>query len=369
MNHRKRISPIAICLIVAAAIIVLTAGVLVVTRATRPSITVTDAVVEVGSSFDPASLLTSTKNVKAEEIEMEGEVDTGKIGDYTVVFTYQKLKKSAKVKVKDTTLPAFLLASDKVEIDPTDSFKMEDLVKSSSDNTQITFRFDQKDADFAKPGSYVIDIIATDEGGNSVKKTVLVTVKEPETETETEEEAGKWDDGQPYLVKVNRACCTVTVYQRSASGEYDDPVIAFPCSVGRAGQETPLGEYQTQDRLDWGYMVDGTYARYFIRVVGGILFHSVPYYSMDISDLEWPEYNKLGSPASLGCIRLCVRDAYWLYTNCPYGFTTIIYDDYENPGPLGKPASPGSLYGYDENDTAKRGWDPTDWDPANPWNQ
>lgn len=367
MNRKKRISPIRICLIIAAAIIVITGGLLGVLLATRPSITVKDAVVEVGTSFDPASLLTSTKNVKAEDIQIEGEVDTARIGNYTVVFSYRKLKKSAKVKVQDTTLPAFLLTADKVEIGPEDTFNVEELIKSSSDNTRITFRFDQKDADLTKPGTYVIDIYATDEGGNSVKKTVSVTVKEPEPEPE-ETDNGNWDDGQPYLVKVNRACCTVTVYQRSASGEYDAPVIAFPCSVGRAGEETPLGTYQTQDRLDWGYMVDGTYARYFIRVVGGILFHSVPYYSMDISDLEWPEYNKLGSPASLGCIRLCVRDIYWLYTNCPYGFTTIIYDDYDDPGPLGKPASPGAVYGYDENDTSKRGWDPTDWDPANPWN-
>ncbi len=370
MNRKKKISPIVLCLIIAAAIVVVTTGLLVVLRVTRPSMTVTDAVVEVGSSFDPASLITSTKNVKAEEIQMEGEVDTSRIGDFTVVFSYRKLKQSAKVKVKDTTLPVFLLTADKLEINPEDTVNMEDLIKSSSDNTKITFRFDQKDADFTKPGTYVIDIFATDEGGNSVKKTVSVTVKEPEKEPEPEPEMnnGNWDDGQPYLVKVNRACCTVTVYQKSASGEYDDPVIAFPCSVGREGHETPLGTYQTQDRMDWGLMVDGTYGRYFIRVVGGILFHSVPYYSMNIADLEWPEYNKLGSPASLGCIRMCVRDVNWLYNNCPYGFTTIIYDDYDNPGPLGKPASPGALYGYDENDTAKRGWDPTDWDPANPWN-
>ena len=169
MNRKKRLSPIATCLIIAAAIVVVTVGILALLRGTRPSMTVTDAVVEVGSSFDPTSLLTSTKNVKAEELEIEGEVDTGRIGDYTVVFTYRKLKQTAKVKVQDSTLPAFLLTSDKLEIDPTDTFNMEDLIKSSSDNTKISFRFDQKGADFTKPGTYVIDIFATDEGGNSVK--------------------------------------------------------------------------------------------------------------------------------------------------------------------------------------------------------
>lgn len=41
----------------------------------------------------------------------------------------------------------------------------------------------------------------------------------------------------------------------------------------------------------------------------------------------------------------------------------VIYDDAQNPGPLGLP---GTLQIDPKNETL-RGWDPTDPDPANPW--
>ena len=53
----------------------------------------------------------------------------------------------------------------------------------------------------------------------------------------------------------------------------------------------------------------------------------------------------------------------WIYDNCPIGTPVVIYDDAENPGPMGKP---GTIY-TDPADETKRGWDPTDPDPANPW--
>lgn len=70
-----------------------------------------------------------------------------------------------------------------------------------------------------------------------------------------------------------------------------------------------------------------------------------------------------GPRASLGCIRLEVVDVKWIYDNCPLGTRVLIYADAENPGPMGKP---GTIY-TDPADTEKRGWDPTDPDPANPW--
>ena len=47
----------------------------------------------------------------------------------------------------------------------------------------------------------------------------------------------------------------------------------------------------------------------------------------------------------------------------PLGTPVIIYNDADDPGPIGKP---GTIY-TDPADTEKRGWDPTDPDPANPW--
>ena len=89
----------------------------------------------------------------------------------------------------------------------------------------------------------------------------------------------------------------------------------------------------------------------------------MPYYSQHKDDVEYDEFNLLGTRASLGCIRLAVVDVKWIYDNCPLGTPVIIYNDADDPGPMGKP---GTIY-TDPADTEKRGWDPTDPDPANPW--
>lgn len=94
-----------------------------------------------------------------------------------------------------------------------------------------------------------------------------------------------------------------------------------------------------------------SYGQYCTRIVGGVLFHSVAGYNMTSYNLKASDYNKLGSPASHGCVRLCVRDAKWIYDNCSSGTMVTIYDS-SDPGPLGKPAT--------IKIPASQNWDPTD---------
>jgi len=167
----------------------------------------------------------------------------------------------------------------------------------------------------------------------------------------------------PYYIKVNRAMCCVTVYGIDNNGSYTIPVVAFACSVGKIGDETIVGDnYSTTDKYPWRLMVDNSYAQYAFRINGGYLFHSVPYTIMTNDSLETDQFNLLGSPASLGCVRLKMSDVKWIYDNCPTGTKVTIYDDAATPGPLGKP------------DTIKiplsspnAGWDPTDTNVNNPW--
>ena len=235
-------------------------------------------------------------------------------------------------------------------------------------------------------GTYTVIYTAKDAYGNTTVKERKVIVYQPAQTvyyTPGYDSSVYWDAtgewGQPYLVAVNRAHCTVTVYGQDGNGNYTVPVKAMACSVGREGHETPISmnvvgqRFHSAWRAEWCYMVDGSYGRYAISIDTslapneydrwGIMFHSVCYYSQDIWKLEYDEYNKLGSPASLGCIRLCVGDEMWLYDNCPEGFPIIIYDDWSSPGPLGKP----DPIRIDVNDE-RRGWDPTDPHPNNPWN-
>jgi lipoprotein-anchoring transpeptidase ErfK/SrfK len=62
---------------------------------------------------------------------------------------------------------------------------------------------------------------------------------------------------------------------------------------------------------------------YWIRFYKDYLFHSVPFDKNN--NMIQEEYNKLGTPASHGCIRLEVENARWLYEKLPHGVKVIIY--------------------------------------------
>lgn len=164
----------------------------------------------------------------------------------------------------------------------------------------------------------------------------------------------------PYYVRVNRKQNIVTVYERNEQGEYQKPVKAFVCSVG-IDDKTPTGTYVISERYEWRLLSGNVYGQYATRIDGPYLFHSVPYLKQAKDSLEYEEYNKLGEPASLGCIRLAVEDSKWIHDNCPSGTVVTIYDSDEKE-PLEKP-TPTRI---DVNDS-RRGWDPKDPDPNNPW--
>lgn len=166
-----------------------------------------------------------------------------------------------------------------------------------------------------------------------------------------------------YEIRINRAANCVTVYEKDEAGNYTVPVKAMASSCGLELDSTPLGTFSTSDYYDWRLMVDNTYGQYAVRFVGSILFHSVPYVKDTADTLLTGEYNKLGEPASHGCVRLTVSDSKWIYDNCEKGTTVIVYDDAENPGPLGKPETPKILEGHPYGN-----WDPTDiTKKENPW--
>ena len=169
-------------------------------------------------------------------------------------------------------------------------------------------------------------------------------------------------EGYPYLLAVNRIANTVTVLTVDDAGNYTVPYMAFVCSTGNG---TPLGFYATYEEYNWKYLFGPCYGQYAVRFWGSYLFHSVPYYTQHQDNLEYEQYNLLGSIASLGCVRLAVVDIKWLHDNCPLGTRVVVYDDEEDPGPMGKP---GTIYADPEN-AELRGWDPTDPDERNPWDE
>lgn len=164
-----------------------------------------------------------------------------------------------------------------------------------------------------------------------------------------------------YYIKVNNKANVVTIYKKDSKGKYTVPVKAMLCSIGTATPKS--GVYKTSDKYTWRLLQGNVYGQYAVRITGHILFHSVPYEKQAKDTLEWWEYDKLGTDASLGCVRLTVEDAKWIYDNCAKGTQVEFYSSSE-PGPLGKPIAK-KISSYDEE---LKNWDPTDPDSKNPWN-
>ena len=132
-------------------------------------------------------------------------------------------------------------------------------------------------------------------------------------------------------IHVNRKKCVITIYDGST------PVKAMACSVGRAGSPTPTGTFFIRAKYRWWELNGPSYGQYCSKFLDAYLFHSVPMYGTTRNpyNVNASDYNRLGSPASEGCIRLCVADARWIYDNVPVG-STIVISDHEKT-PLGKP--------------------------------
>ena len=165
----------------------------------------------------------------------------------------------------------------------------------------------------------------------------------------------------PYYIKVNYGAQVVTIYGKDSNGDYTVPVKAMICSTGTATPKS--GVYSIPGRWTWGALFGNVYGQYCVKITGNILFHSVPYLKKgDPASLEYWEYDKLGTAASAGCVRLKVEDLIWLYNNCANGTKVEFYSS-SNPGPLGKPSAK-KISSYPDY---LRNWDPTDPNPNNPW--
>jgi hypothetical protein len=163
---------------------------------------------------------------------------------------------------------------------------------------------------------------------------------------------------KPYLIKVNKKMNVVTVYKKDSSGNYTVPVKAMLCSTGA---DTPLGTYKTPAKYRWKVLMGNVWGQYSTRIVNGILFHSVWYYSQNAATQSTRQFNNLGKSVSHGCVRLTTADCKWIYDNCPLGTTVVIYSS-SNPGPLGTPDA------IKVSESTKMGYDPTDiWTASNPY--
>lgn len=154
-----------------------------------------------------------------------------------------------------------------------------------------------------------------------------------------------------YYIRVNKGTNVVTVYTQDGK-----PYTAFTCSAGYA---TPIGTFNTLQKYSWWVLDGPCYGQYCTRITGSILFHSVWYYQQNKWTQSYVQYNKLGTLASHGCVRLTTAASKWIYDNCPVGTQVTIFNGSSADDPLGKPPT------IKVSTSVSTGWDPTDPDPAN----
>lgn len=135
-------------------------------------------------------------------------------------------------------------------------------------------------------------------------------------------------NGSPYYIMVDRAACLTYVFEVGEDGTYSHLIRTMICSVGREGHRTPTGNFKIYEHTakgGWVYMADGTYAIWSMRFrTGGYMFHTVCFKNKGDAQPIPEEVAALGSPASLGCVRLTVEDAMWLYKTVPDGTMVTI---------------------------------------------
>ena len=154
-----------------------------------------------------------------------------------------------------------------------------------------------------------------------------------------------------YIIKVNKAMKTMTVYAKDGNNGYIMPVKVILNTIGPA---TPIGTFKTYEKYRWKFMHDDIYCQYLLRFKNGFILHSIIYKPQPTSyNLVASTYNYLGKNQSDGCVRMTSGDAAWVYTNCGVGTEITIYNDEWNMGPFDRPAIQQAIP-FDQN------YDPTD---------
>lgn len=148
-----------------------------------------------------------------------------------------------------------------------------------------------------------------------------------------------------YRIEVDLTNQICTVYGIYSDGSKKGIMSEF-VSTARKGKTTPTGNFKIQGasggrkaKARTALMSGGnSYAEYLCRFHGGKCMHTVPYKKRQTTGhVNKTEFNKLGSVASAGCVRMPWKLAHYIYTNCPIGTPVIVFKGKAGSYPMGKP--------------------------------
>ncbi|MBE5024539.1 L,D-transpeptidase family protein, partial [Olsenella sp. DSM 107455] len=159
-------------------------------------------------------------------------------------------------------------------------------------------------------GRHVIDGVTYDFGEDG-----KVTI--PPGMAQMASKAQRYGSGTNYLVMIdtsnnylgvftwNGSAWTLSKYWRCSSGAPSSPTVTGQYVVGAKG-------------YSFGH---GYTCYYYTQFFGDYLIHSIKYYPGTFNVMD----GRLGMNISLGCVRLSLDHAKWIYDNIPRGTTVVTY--------------------------------------------
>jgi len=172
---------------------------------------------------------------------------------------------------------------------------------------------DVKNSEGSSASSITLNWIAGD--NTSTESTSNETTSEQSNQQETSID---YSNPGNFRIDVNLTAQLVSVY-------YNDNLIkSLKCSGGAAETPTVTGTFTTNQKIYYAWVPkfnQGAY--YWVRFYGAYLFHSVPFDKNGNMIAE--ETNKIGTPASHGCVRMALEDAKWFYETLPLGIKVTIH--------------------------------------------
>lgn len=165
------------------------------------------------------------------------------------------------------------------------------------------------------------------------------------TETKKTETKKATPTLKSYKIEVDLTNQICTVY-----GVYSDksvkPIMSEFISSARKGCTTPTGNFKIQGASGGRKAKYRTclmsskkaYAEYACRFTGAKMMHGVPYKKRNTKGyVDKTEFNKLGTRASAGCVRMPIKLARYIYNHCPVGTPVKVFNGTKGKYPMGKP--------------------------------
>lgn len=132
----------------------------------------TNPEVEINHEYDPKTNIQQVFYHSDSSVQVSSDIDTKRVGNYTVTYQIKDYKKTCTVSVKDTKAPKLKVKT--YTTDLKEDVKPNSFVESVEDDSKVTLSFKNK---VIKDEKQTVTIIAKDAYGNCTMKDTTLTLK------------------------------------------------------------------------------------------------------------------------------------------------------------------------------------------------